>query len=68
MDWSRKNQALNKCLKGWCHHRNFGFFNHGVVYSAPGLIAADVFHLYLRGKWILAQELSGLIERVLNYV
>jgi len=44
---------------------NFGFFDHG-VYSVPGLMAVDGVHLGQRGKRILAQELSGLIDRALN--
>ena len=39
-----------------------------MLYSTPGLMAADRFHLSLRGKRILAQELAGLTERALNYV
>ena len=63
---SRKTQALNKWLKGWCHHRNFGFFDHGAVYSVPGLMAVDGSRLSLREKQILAQELAELVERALN--
>ena len=66
MEWSRKTQALNEWLKGWCSHRNFGFFDHRAVYLAPGLMAVDRSHLSLRGKWILAQELTGRVERALN--
>jgi len=37
-----------------------------MVYLVPGLMAADESHLSQRGKQILAQELAGLFERVLN--
>lgn len=42
------------------------FFDHGIIYSAPGMTAADRSHLSARGKKILAQELGVLIERYLN--
>ena len=42
------------------------FFDCGKVYLTPGLMAADGSHLSQRGKWTLAQELAGLIERTLN--
>jgi len=63
---SRKTHLINTWLRGWCKHKNFGYFNHGMVYSAPGLMAVDGSHLSQRGKWILAQELAGLVERALN--
>ena len=66
MEWARKTQVVNKWQRGWCCHRFFGFFDHGVIYLAPGLMAAEGCHLSLRGKWILAQELAGLIERTSN--
>lgn len=65
MEQSRKRQALNKWLKGWCCLRSFGFFDHGAVYSGPGLMAADGSRLPPRGKQILAQEMAGLAERAL---
>ena len=40
-EWARKTQVMNKWLRGWCCHVNFGLFDHGVIYSAPGLMAAD---------------------------
>ncbi|XP_066858120.1 uncharacterized protein [Anser cygnoides] len=63
---TRKAHLINTWLRDCCHHRNFGFFDHGALYLAPGLIAADASPLSPSGKWILAQELAGLIERVLN--
>uniref|UniRef100_A0A493TIQ7 C-type lectin domain-containing protein n=1 Tax=Anas platyrhynchos platyrhynchos TaxID=8840 RepID=A0A493TIQ7_ANAPP len=44
---------------------NLGFFDHGTLYSAHGLMAVDG-SLSYRGKRILGQELAGLIERALN--
>ena len=44
----------------------FFFFDHGAIYSAPGMMAADGSSLSLRGKMILAEELVGLIEKSLN--
>ena len=61
---SRKTHLINTWLRGWCNHKNS--FDHGAVYSAPGLMAVDGFHLSERGKWILSQELAGLVERALN--
>ena len=63
-DW--KIRAMNNWLGGWCRARNFGFFDHGAVYSAPGLLSVRGTRLSLRGQRILAQELAGLIERALN--
>ena len=60
-----KAHLLNTWLRGWCLRRNLGFFNHGAVYSAPGLMAVDG-SLSFRGKRILGQELAGLIDRALN--
>ena len=63
----QKTHLLNKWLRGWCKHRNFGFFfDHGAICSAPGMMAAGGSSLSLRGKRILAEELAGLIERSLN--
>jgi len=42
------------------------FFDSGVAYMAPGLLASNVSHLSQRGKRIFAQELAGLIGRALN--
>ena len=63
---TRKTHLINTWLRGWCKHKNFGLFDHGAVYSVPGLRSADGYHLSQRGKWILAQELAGLAERALN--
>ncbi|KFQ34587.1 hypothetical protein N331_07827, partial [Merops nubicus] len=61
-----KTHLINTWLRDWCHRWNFGFFNYGEVYMAPGLLAKDGAHLSPRGKRILAQELVGLIDRALN--
>ena len=61
-----KTHRINTWLRVWCKHKNLGFFDHGAVYSAPGLRSADGDHLSQRGKWILAQELEGLVEKSLN--
>ena len=63
---TRKTHRINTWLRGWCKRKNLGFFDHGAVYSAPGLRSADGYHLSQRGKRILAQELAGLVERSLN--
>ena len=49
-EWARKTQVMNKWLRDWCCHRYFGFFDHGVIYSATGLMAVDGCHLSLRGR------------------
>ena len=59
-EMSRKTHLINTWLRGWCKCKNFGFFDHGAVYSAPGLRSADGYHLSQRGKRILAQELADL--------
>lgn len=63
---SRKSHLVNAWLRGWCKHKNFGFFDHGAVYWAPGLRSADGNCLSPKGRRILAQELAGLVERALN--
>ena len=60
MEQTRKTQII-----GWCQGRNFGFFDHGAVYSDPGLLPMDGTHLSQR-KRILVQEPAGLIKRALN--
>ena len=65
---NRKTHVVNTWLRGWCPRRNFGFFDHGEVYTAPGLLATDGIQLSQRGKRILAPEMVGLIERALNQV
>jgi len=65
---TRQTNLIKMWLRGWCSHRNFRFFNHGVVYAQPGLMAADGSHWSQRGKWILVHRLAELIERALNKV
>ena len=62
----RRTQQMNLWLQDWCYRQGFGFFNHGLVYRAPDLLALDGMHLSQRGKRILGQELAGLIDRALN--
>jgi len=62
----RKTHLLNRWLRDWCHRSNFGFFDHGEVYTALGLLAKGVTQLSQRGRRILGHELAGLIERALN--
>ena len=38
------------------------FFFFVMGWFEPGLMVTDGSHLSHRGKWILAQELSGLVE------
>ena len=59
-------QSINTWLCGWCHHQNFGFFDNGMVYTAPGLLASDGIHLSPRGKRVFAHDLAGLIDGALN--
>jgi len=62
----RKTHLINRWLRDWCHQWNFGFFDHGEVYMALGLLVADKVQLSQRAKSIRAHELVGLIERALN--
>ncbi|GAB0179160.1 hypothetical protein GRJ2_000381300 [Grus japonensis] len=64
--WNRRTQSINAWLHGWCQRHNFGFFDNGMAYMAPGLMNPDGIHLSQRGKRIFAQELAGLIDRALN--
>ena len=61
----RKTHLVHRWLRDWCHQSNFGFFDHGEVYTAPGLLATDGVQLSQRGKNILAHELEGLIKKAL---
>lgn len=63
---SLKTHLLNKWLRSWCKRRSFGFFDHGAIYSAPGMMAANGSSLSPWGKRVLAKELAGLIDRCLN--
>jgi len=62
----RKSHLVNRWLRDWCHQSNFGFFDHGEVYTAPSLMATDGTQLSQRGKRILGHELAVIIERALN--
>jgi len=62
----RKTHLINKWFRDWCHGSNFGFFDHGEVYTEPGLLATGGSQLSQRGKRILGHKLVGLIERALN--
>ena len=62
----RQTQSINTWLRDWCHRHNFGFFDHGMTYTAPSLLASNGDQLSQRGKRIFAQKLAGLIDRALN--
>jgi len=62
----RKTHLIDRWLRDWCRQRNLGFFDHGEVYIALGLLVTGGVQLSQRGKRILAHELAGLIERALN--
>lgn len=53
-----KIHLINIWMRGWCNHSNFGFFDHEVVYSAPGPMMADGSHLFQKGKWIPSPRAS----------
>jgi len=61
----RKTHLINRWLTDCCHWWNFGFFDHGEIYTALGLLATDRVYLSPRGKRILAHELAGLIKKAL---
>ncbi|GAB0178621.1 hypothetical protein GRJ2_000327400 [Grus japonensis] len=63
---NRQTQSINAWLCDWCQRHNFGFFDNGEVYTAPGLMNPDGIHLSQMGKRIFAPELAGLINRALN--
>jgi len=62
----RKTHLVNRWLRDWCYRLNFGFFDHGEAYTAPGLLVTGRSQLSQRRKRILGHELAGLIERALN--
>ncbi|KFP92027.1 hypothetical protein N311_01383, partial [Apaloderma vittatum] len=57
-----KVRQINTWLKGWCQQSSFGFFNHGEIYMAPGLLKPDGVQTMQKGKRILCFELEGLTE------
>lgn len=63
---NRRTQQINAWLRAWCCRQDFGFFDHGLIYKTPGLLVTGRNTLTSRGKRVLGQELSGLIERALN--
>ncbi|RMC20428.1 hypothetical protein DUI87_01280 [Hirundo rustica rustica] len=63
---NRRTHTINKWLKGWCHRQNFGFFDHGEIFTAPALLEPNGIHLSVKGKRFLAHELAELVERALN--
>ena len=63
---NKKSEQINIWLQAWCHMQNLGFFDHGSVYMAPGLLTTDGVHLSQKGKRILAQKIAGLIDTAFN--
>ena len=41
----RGTQQMNLWLQDWCYRQGFGFFNHGLAYRTPDLLALDGMHL-----------------------
>jgi len=62
----RKTHLVNRWLRDWFHRSNFGFFDHGEVYTALGLLETGGDQLSQRGKRGFSHELVGLLERDLN--
>jgi len=62
----RKTHLVNRWHRDSCHQSNFDFFDHGEVYTAPGLLVTGGVQPSQRGKRVLGHELAGLIERALN--
>ena len=62
----KQTRHINTWLRDWCNRQNFGFFDHGKIYTTPGLLAPDGMCLSQRGVRIFAQELAGLLDRALN--
>ncbi|RMC20193.1 hypothetical protein DUI87_01039 [Hirundo rustica rustica] len=63
---NRRTHIINKWLKGWCHRQNFGFFDHGEIFTTPALLEPNGIHLSVKGKRFLTHELAELVERALN--
>jgi len=62
----KKAHLMNRWLGDWGHLSNFGFFDHGEVYTALGLLVTDRVQLSQRGKQDSWPRAGGLIERALN--
>jgi len=63
---NRWTQSINTRLHSSCHHHNFEVFDNGMAYMAPGLLGSNGIHCSQRGKRVFAQELVGLVDRILN--
>jgi len=63
---NRQTKSVNTRLCGWCHSHSFGFFDNGMAYTAPGLLASNGRNLSQMGKRIFAQEFVRLIDRAFN--
>lgn len=61
---NRKACLINMRLRGWCHGRNFGFFDPGVVYSVPGLIDKDGSHLSQKENRSQPGRWQGLLRKL----
>ena len=46
----RKTHLIDRWLRCWCCQWNFGFFDHGEVYTAPGLLVTDGVWLSQKGE------------------
>jgi len=38
---NRRSHQINTWLQAWCHQRDVGFFDHGLVYMTPDLLDTD---------------------------
>lgn len=63
---NRRSQQINSWLRDWCVRQDFGFFEHGLIYRKPGMLASGGGSLTRRGRKRLGQELAGLIHKALN--
>ena len=60
------NLLIHGSVAGVTTTISFSFFDNGMVYTAPGLLASDGNHLSQREKRVFAHKLVGLIDRALN--
>lgn len=62
----RSKLCFNTWLWDWCHWQNFVFFNHGLLYTSPGLLTSNGMHLSQKGKRVFVQGVARQIDRTLN--
>ncbi|PKU36056.1 mitochondrial fission process protein 1 [Limosa lapponica baueri] len=63
---SRKSHQIKSWLQDWCNRQDFGFFDHGLIYRTPGLLAtAQLKCIYLNACIMVnkQEELEAIVQQ-----